>query len=340
MSICKEKNGTYTLNYYVTDVLSNKKTKTKKRGFATLKDAKAFEKSLSREKNSVLFKALFFEHLDSCDISESTKYDYIQLYNQFFKDIGEMRYEELSKAFFLTFRNRVGSLDLSSSRKNRIMFLIKSTCRFANDIYDLPNHSKVMKSFKKEKHEMDVWTPQEFALFENAIKDRYPKYYPYFHLLFWTGMRKGEARALHVDDLDIDNATITINKSMRRYSKSLKSPKTESSNRKIKLDNYTLELLKPLKSHENWLFGDYKPISLTTSDTAFKYGTEKAGLKRIRIHDLRHSHATYLICNGANIVAVSKRLGHSDINTTLSTYTHLLKNVEDELIDIINKVEK
>jgi len=128
---------------------------------------------------------------------------------------------------------------------------------------------------------------------------------------------------------------------MRRSISSLKAPKTDASKRKVKLDNYTLELLKPLKSHEKWLFNDYKPMPLTTMNDCFKYGIEKAHLKKIRIHDLRHSHATYLICNGANIVAVSKRLGHTDISMTLQTYTHLLQNTENELIEMINKnVEK
>jgi len=340
MAIIKEKNGTYTLHYTKVDVLTNKTTRTRKRGFVTLKDAKAFEKSLSREHNTVLFKTLFYEYINSRDIVQSTKEDYLQLFKQFLSDMGEMTYEDLTKSYFLEFRNYISSLERSSSRKNRVLILVKSTCKYANDIYDLPNNAKVMKSFKKEKHEMEIWTPEEFARFEDAIKERYDNFVPFFHLLFWTGMRKGEARALQIDDLDLNNATITISKSMRRYGKSLKAPKTESSKRKIKIDKITLELLLPLKSNEKWLFGDYRPISLTTIDVAFKYGTEKANLKKIRIHDLRHSHATYLICNGANIVAVSKRLGHSNINMTLSTYTHLLKNVEDEVIEIIDNCGK
>lgn len=336
MAIIKDSNGTYTVHYTKVDVLTNKTTRTKKRGFATLKDAKSFEKTLSREHNTVIFKTLFDEYLKTRDISQSTKTEYQYLYNQYLTTIGLTTYEDLSKSYFLNFRNYISNLNLSSSRKNRIIVLVKSVSKYANDIYDLSNNAKVMKSFKREKKEMDIWTPEEFELFKNALVGKYDKYIPLFHLLFWTGMRKGEARALLVDDLDVKNKTITISKSMRRYSKSLKAPKTESSNRKIKIDNYTLELLKPLKTHEKWLFGDYKPISLTTCDAAFKYGIEKANLKKIRIHDLRHSHATYLICNGANIVAVSKRLGHANINMTLSTYTHLLKNVEDELINIID----
>ena len=95
-------------------------------------------------------------------------------------------------------------------------------------------------------------------------------------------------------------------------------------------------MLKPLKQNEKWLFGDYRPISRDRVDYAFKYGITRSGVKKIRIHDLRHSHATYLINKGANIVAVSKRLGHKSINTTLSTYAHLMEDAENQIVEILN----
>lgn len=63
----------------------------------------------------------------------------------------------------------------------------------------------------------------------------------------------------------------------------------------------------------------------------------QAGLKKIKIDDLRHSQASYLIENGANVVDVSQRLGHSDVNITLKVYTHLLKQSEDKLLEILNQ---
>ena len=139
---------------------------------------------------------------------------------------------------------------------------------------------------------------------------------------------------------------------MSKYRKSLKAPKTQSGIRTIKLDSKTFEILKDCKEHsEKWLFGSYNPLSLNTIDKVFQYGIynvnhkegklveESLRIPTIRIHDLRHSHATFLICNGANIVAVSKRLGHSSIDITLETYTHLLKDTENQLISIIEKNE-
>ncbi len=126
----------------------------------------------------------------------------------------------------------------------------------------------------------------------------------------------------------------------------MKPPKTASSVRKIKLDKYTLEMLKPLLTKDgDYLFGDYEPLGISTIQRAFDKAITAANadghpLKKIRIHDLRHSHATILINNGVNIVAVSKRLGHSDINMTLKVYTHLLEKNADELVDKLEKLKE
>ncbi|MBQ1324985.1 MAG: tyrosine-type recombinase/integrase, partial [Solobacterium sp.] len=68
----------------------------------------------------------------------------------------------------------------------------------------------------------------------------------------------------------------------------------------------------------------------------FNKAIAKAGVRKIRIHDLRHSHASLLINNGVNIVAVSKRLGHSNIEQTLQTYTHLLEKTDSQMLEIIS----
>jgi len=86
-----------------------------------------------------------------------------------------------------------------------------------------------------------------------------------------------------------------------------------------------------------YLFGDLEPVSLSTLQRSFKVALDASGSKKITIHDLRHSHASYLIGNGANIVAVSRRLGHSDVNITLKVYTHMLKESEDKLLAILNR---
>ena len=333
--IKKEDNGTYTLFYSKKDVLTQKTTRTKKRGFRTLKDAKAYERSLSRESSSVTFFSLYDECQNSKDQAEETRIYKDNMIDRYLPALKTMKYESVTKAYLLSLRAEIAKLDLAPKTKNKLIEILKTTSAYANEVYDLPDNAKILKRFKLIKKEPGIWTPEEYFKFEKAL-DLFPDCVPFFHTLFFTGMRKGEARALTVDDLDLENATITINKSMRKYKSSLKEPKTPSGNRKIRIDKKTLEILTSLKSNEKWLFGDYAPISRDRVDRAFKYGIEKSGVKKIRIHDLRHSHASFLIANGANIVVVSKRLGHSSVNMTLSTYAHLLKDSENKVIEMLD----
>lgn len=338
MSIIKEKNGTYTLSYTKRDMVTQSISRTKKRGFRTQKEAREYERSLSRESSVVTFKSLLNESMQSRELAKSTRYDTIKTYEKYLKFLDCVPYETLTKPYLVNLRIKVSELPIANGTKNKILGIVRTTCKFAHDIYDLEDNGVVLKKFKIQKKEMQVWTMEEYYQFEDALKTFAPKLVPFFHTLMFTGMRKGEARALLVDDLDVENATLNINKSMSKYRTSIKSTKTDSSNRIIKLDAITLELLKPLKSNEKWLFGDYNSLNLNTIELAFSKAIAISGVPKIRIHDLRHSHATYLICNGANIVAVSKRLGHSTIDMTLQTYTHLLRQTESELIAILDNV--
>lgn len=336
MSITKEKNGTYTLHYTKKDMVTQNAVRTKKRGFRTMKEAKAYEQSLSRESSVVGFYSLYLESQANREQEEDTRKNKDRIIEMYMPVLKTMRYEDVTKPFLLKLRSEIASLDLSPKSKNKLIEILKTTSAYANEVYDLPDNAKVLKRFKLVKKEFDIWTPQEYFQFEEGLKPMYEDCIPFFRTLFFTGMRKGEARALLTSDLDVENATITINKSMRKYKSSLKAPKTPSGVRKIKIDTNTLEILKPLKSHEKWLFGDYKPISRDRVDRAFKYGIANSGVKPIRIHDLRHSNASLLISKGGNIVAISKRLGHSSINMTLNTYAHLMKDSENQLVEILN----
>ncbi|MEA4821894.1 MAG: site-specific integrase [Erysipelotrichales bacterium] len=210
-------------------------------------------------------------------------------------------------------------------------------CNYAYETYDIEDKSKALKNIKmkyEERKEFEVWNDDEFKLFINCIQNEI--YKAFFTLLYYTGMRKGEAKALYKSDLS-DHA-VNIKKSMRKGSDTISFTKTKSSERIVRLDSKTYALITPLKATEGlYLFGDEEPLSNTTIQRIFDKGIKESGVKSIRIHDLRHSHATNLINAGANIVAVSKRLGHSDISITLRVYTHLMKRSEDELIAILEK---
>jgi integrase len=129
-----------------------------------------------------------------------------------------------------------------------------------------------------------------------------------------------------------------IHASQRNRTEGRKTTKTRQ-NRRILVDSATLSDLLDIQAHSAgpYLFGGEEPLAPTTIDRIFRSATKKAGLPRIRIHDLRHSHATWLINNGVNIVAVSKRLGHASIEQILKTYTHLLNDSNEQLMAKIDE---
>ena len=179
---------------------------------------------------------------------------------------------------------------------------------------------------------MEVWTPEEFNRFLAMVDDRV--YQLYFEFLFWTGCRKGEALALQKNDISEQCATIRYSKRDQRDG--LKPTKTKTI-RRIKLDVTLWNDIQELMDSEGpYLFGGKKSLAYTTVYTKFRKAIIASDTKAIRIHDLRHSHATWLINNGVNIVAVSKRLGHADVQQTLKTYTHLLESSDQDMMEKLN----
>lgn len=253
------------------------------------------------------------------------------------------------------FQLKVLKMEYSTIYKNRIIGAYKMLFKHAQKYFKLSNNpTHIMDNFKltyeekiKEKsRELNVWNDEEFNSFIQQVNK--PMYKELFIVLYYTGIRLGEALALKWSDFD--NGKLSINKSLTRKtnkgSYELKEPKNISSIRHIDLGESLNTFLINFKSNEmkmcsfnnDWfMFGRLNPLPQTTIDRVKEKAIKNANVRRIRIHDFRHSHASNLIANGINIVAVSKRLGHSDINMTLKVYTHLLEKNEEELRSYINK---
>lgn len=186
----------------------------------------------------------------------------------------------------------------------------------------------------RESKKMEFWTLEEFKKFISVVDDL--MYRAFFMTLYFSGMRKGEQLALTWSDIDFDNNTINIDKTT--YFRNVTAPKTESSIRKLKMPQHTMKLIRELKiqrpvESDFVVFGEaYSHLSETTIDVRYSEYVKKAGVKRIRLHDFRHSHASYLINQGNDIQIVSKRLGHKNTSTTYDVYAHLYPNAEDEAI--------
>lgn len=228
---------------------------------------------------------------------------------------------------------------------NKAFNTLKSIFDYGTKFYDLPRNpmsklSRYQLTEEEKMHEMTIWDPDQFEMFMAAIPEDKQIYATFFHVLFYTGLRKNEALSLTWDDFDGSQLNIWRQWERGRW----KSLKTRNSKRKVLLDPETIKRLTELKKSaqkderfkNSWfIFGDMKPMGTTEIDRIKAEAIKAAGVPYIRIHDLRHSHASYLISKGVNMVTVSRRLGHASIQMTIDQYTHLLSDAQDEVIKAI-----
>ena len=191
-----------------------------------------------------------------------------------------------------------------------------------------------------EKHkEMLFWTKDEYLKFSEVMKDKPVSYYA-FEVLYWTGIREGELLALERGDFNIADRKLTINKSYQHLQGEdyITSPKTEKSNRVIELPEF---LCRELEDYFGMLYKCDEHTRLFTFSKSYLHhemdrGAKAAGVKRIRIHDLRHSHVAHCIELGFSPVAIAERMGHEGINITFN-YAHLYPSKQKALADRLNE---
>ena len=207
------------------------------------------------------------------------------------------------------------------------------------------NPARMVGNVKSKKVKVDFWTLEEFQKVISLLyKGDYYEHYLFisFWLLFMTGMRIGEAAALQWDDIDFETGLLSITKTL--YYKSMTEykfvePKTQASKRTIVIDEDTIKELKEWKEVQQKVLKDCNFVisysGLPTSKHTLPRALEKlaglAGIHRIKIHALRHSHASLLISMGENPLIIKDRLGHEKIQTTLGTYGHLYPNSNFEV---------
>ena len=193
----------------------------------------------------------------------------------------------------------------------------------------------------EERKEMLFWTREEYTKFSEAMMDKPLSFYA-FEVLYWCGVREGELLALTPADFDFEKRTVTINKSYQRLNKKdvITTPKTPKSNRVIQMPQFLCDelqdYLKQLYGVEpdSWMF----PISKSYLHREMDRGCKQTGVKRIRIHDLRHTNATLLITGGADVRTVAARLGHSQTSTTMNIYAEAIRSAEAAAAQVLDEV--
>ena len=343
MSALKDKKtGLWYYVFKVQNPITGKLSWKKKRGFATKREAQHAEADAQRLKHDTVgeltFKDISHQWEDYRQSSKASRRQHTEHFAKRFSELYELPIKKIKRAALADWYNALSKdTTYSTQTKNVTISYVKSVYKYANEVYDVPNISTLLRRLKKTdseiiNEEMSVWTVDEFNQFISSVNSELYKLF--FSFLFWTGCRRGEAIALQKSDIEED--WITIKYSQRSALEGLKPTKTKNT-RKIQMDSKLLSSLQPLlDAPGNYLFGGEHPLSPTEISRQFNKGIVKSGVSKIRIHDLRHSHATFLINSGVNIVAVSKRLGHTNIEQTLKTYTHLLDQTNEALINTIN----
>ena len=194
----------------------------------------------------------------------------------------------------------------------------------------------------EEHKEMLFWTKEEYLKFADAMMDK-PRSYYAFEMLYWCGVRMGELLALTPADFDFERQTVTINKSYQRLKGRdvITSPKTVKSNRTIKMPKFLCE---EMQDYIRMLYdiGENERIFQITKSYLhheMDRGAKVAGVKRIRIHDLRHSHISLLIEMGFSALAIADRVGHESIDITYR-YAHLFPNKQTEMANQLDRERK
>lgn len=342
MPVYKQDNGKWYVKYSTKDPVTGKRVQTLKRGFSKQSEAKKWEAEQLASKatsTSVSFEEMMAAYLDYSNASETSRY----LKTTFVTRHFPLRTEpinKITKEMLVNWRNTLRTSGLANRTANRGMSYIKSVFSFATEIYGIPNVGNVLKSFKlskEDKKEMSTWDVDEFNRFIECVHGEY--YRGYFTFLFWSGCRRSEGLAVCKDDFD--GRTVHIWRSIKHYSNGFLPLKTDSSERYITLDSKTYETLKPLiEKGSPFVFGGQRSLPITCVQREFTRAIKESGVKKINLHSLRHSHASVLIASGVPIIAVSKRLGHSSVNVTLSVYAHLLQRTEDEMIATIDALRE
>lgn len=221
---------------------------------------------------------------------------------------------------------------------------LNSIINYAKRFYDLNTNpcGKAGTIGKAKAEEMDYWTYDEYIAFREGVKDKSLSYIC-FEVLYWTGMREGELLALSPADIDLDNKTICINRTYQRIEGKdvFTSPKTRKSKRKIPIPDFLCQELSDYIQSRYMLDADERLFPVTKSYLSHEMirGCKNTGVKKIRIHDIRHSHASLLINQGCDALMLADRLGHEKVSTTLNTYSHLFPHKQQELVHSLESLQ-
>lgn len=336
MSVSKDtQRGTFYVQCWYKDWQGQRKKKMK-RGFKTRKAAAAWEVDFLRQMEGTpdmtlnAFYDLYRADTDK-KLRNTTKANKANMIEtRILPYLGEKKLSEITPLDILSWQNAIqdertsNGLEYKESYLRSISNWLSAMLNHAVRYYNLPSNpmSKVDRMGRKRTEEMQFWTKDESYLL--------------FELLYWLGLRSGGALALTPSDFDFAKRRVSITKTYVRINGQdvFNPPKTSKSVRVVSMPAFLVDEVQDfLLAHPS-----IKPDDRLTSrnksylSQEMDRGSKIAGVKRIRIHDLRHSHVSLLIEMGFSVLAIADRLGHESTEVTM-VYAHLFPNKQEEMAD-------
>ena len=343
---------TWRVAVYYTDWQGNKK-KHEKRGFKTKKSAQSYETEfIAKKKKDINMGFSAFVELYLTDIKPQIKLTtYVTKENIINTHIlpyfENKSLSDITSVDILQWQNELLILRDDNGKcysqtylrtvQNQLNAIFNHAVRY----YDLPKNpcAATKKIGKSKAKEMLFWTKEEYWKFAEVVKDKPASYYA-FQILYWTGIRCGELLALTISDFDLQKKTLHIDKNYQvvKGEEMITTPKTEKSNRIIDLPEF---LCNEMEDYFSSLYKVDENSRIFTFTKSFLHhemdrGSAKAGVKRIRLHDLRHSSCALLIELGYSPIQIAERLGHESVTIT-ERYSHLYPSVQKQMADKLNK---
>lgn len=345
-----KKTGKWLIQYRYTD-WQGKRRKSTKRGFATKREAEEWLRNfLITQKADFDMKFEDFWKMYCADMETRlrehtmrTKKYIVEL--KILPYFGNKRVNDITAADIRQWQNELIKMGYSPTYLKTINNQLSAIFNYAVRYYDLKSNpcEKAGSMGKSKAEEMDFWTGEEFRKFIDSVMNKRLSYMA-FMTLYWTGMRLGELLALNPKDVDLKKRTISITKSYQRLGKKdvITPPKTPKSKRVITIPEFLAADIKDYMDSLYDLQEDDRlfPITKYYLEHEMRRGIKESGVKRIRVHDLRHSHASMLIELGFSPLEIANRLGHEKVETTLNTYAHLYPNKQTKLAERLDSEYK
>ena len=376
MTVRKEKNGTWTVD--ISDgfhPITQKRIRVVRKGSKTKKEALELEQHLRivdlKEKrfDFLITTDMLFELLEEEDRQNNRKISYLSTqknnYERHIKpyfqnvNLNKLSYEnifEFREYLKTKPKKQNDNQHLSNNTINKIIILLKKIfdTGVRKSLID-KNPVENLRKFPINQKTITFWSVEEFARFRKLITKEEKSYNLFFTLAFFTGMRMGEILALNWNDINLLTNTIHVTKTAYFLNKRnhINSTKTRAGTRYITINNKLANMLRDWKQEQTTLLKEFiddidnlqviqsSPISITKNmiDKKFKQILSRNNdIKKIRIHDLRHSHASLLINQGEDYLVVKERLGHASITTTIDTYSHLYPSKQKSLANKLDEI--